>query len=96
MNKMKMKNFPCCLLKGPLKHDFLDIYLNTISESVTSKIHQLWGSSLFENVQNFIYIWKILKKNQKKLFFLEMIASELAALNYLCEEENTYERQSMC
>ena len=41
MNKMKMKNLPCCLLKGPLKHDFLDIYLTTISESVTSKIHQL-------------------------------------------------------
>ena len=41
MNKMKMKNLPCCLSKGPLKHDFLGIYLTTISESVTSKIDQL-------------------------------------------------------
>ena len=96
MNQMKMKNFPCCLLKVPLKHNFLDIYLTTTSESLTSKIHQLWGLSFFEIVQNFIYIWKILKKIQKKLFFLEMIACELASLNCLCEEDYTYERQSMC
>ena len=36
---------PYCLSKDPLKRDFLDIYLATFSESVTSKIQNLWGSS---------------------------------------------------
>ena len=44
---------PCCLSKGPLKQDFLDIYLTTFSESITSKIQKLWGSSFFQKVQNF-------------------------------------------
>ena len=45
---------PYCLLEDPLKLDFLDIYLSTIWESVTSKIHNLWGSSFY---------WKYLKFN---------------------------------
>ena len=37
-------------------------------ESVTSKIHQLWVSSLFNNVQNFRDISKMQKKNREKVF----------------------------
>ena len=36
---------PCCLWKGPIKRDFLDIYLTTFSESVISEIKLLWRSS---------------------------------------------------
>ena len=35
---------PCCLSKGPLKWDFLDIYLTTFSESLNSEIQNLWRS----------------------------------------------------
>ena len=38
---------PCCFSKGSLKGDFLDIYLTTFAESVTSKIQSLWGLSFF-------------------------------------------------
>ena len=45
---------PYCLSKGFLKQEFLDIYLTTFSESVTSEIQKLSGSSFFKNVQNLI------------------------------------------
>ena len=38
---------PYFFWKHPLKRDFLDIYLTTFLESVTSKIQNLWGSSFF-------------------------------------------------
>ena len=38
---------PYFFSKHPLKRDFLDIYLTTFSESLTSKIQNLWGSSFF-------------------------------------------------
>ena len=37
----------------------------------------------FQNARNFIDILKMQKKIEKKYFFLEMIASELAAINCL-------------
>ena len=37
----------------------------------------------FQNAHNFIDILKMQKKIEKKYFFLEMIASELAAINCL-------------
>ena len=37
--------------------------------------------NFFENVQNFIYISKMHKKYEKKFLFLQVGASELAALN---------------
>ena len=37
--------FPCWFSKGPLKRDFLDIYLTTFSDCVISEIQKLWGSS---------------------------------------------------
>ena len=36
------------------------------------------------------------KKIQKNLFVIAIIASELVALNYLCEAENACHRLSMC
>ena len=36
------------------------------------------------------------EKIHKKLFVLKIIASELAASNILCYEENTGHQQSMC
>ena len=36
------------------------------------------------------------KKIDKKFFFLEMVASKLAALNCLYEEKNICDRQSIC
>ena len=36
---------PCCLSKGPLKQNFLDIYLTTFLEFVISEIKNLWGWS---------------------------------------------------
>ena len=36
------------------------------------------------------------KKFEKKYFFLETIASELAAINCLYQEQNTSDRQPMC
>ena len=41
---------PCCLSKGPLKWEYIDIYLTTFSESIISKIRKLWWSSFFQNV----------------------------------------------
>ena len=43
---------PYCLSKHPLKWDPLHIYLTTFSESVTSKMLNLWGSAFY---------WKSLK-----------------------------------
>ena len=65
------------------------------SESLSSKIHQLSGSTFFENIQNWILIWKMKKKIQKIFFVSEIIASENVAINCLSYKENTYYRQSM-
>ena len=40
---------PCCLTKGLLKRDFLDVYLTTFLEFVFSKIQNLWGSPFLKN-----------------------------------------------
>ena len=45
--KSAWEPLPCCLSKGPLNLDFLDIYLTTLSECVISKRETLWGSSYF-------------------------------------------------
>ena len=44
---------PCYLSKVPLKHDFLDIYLTTFSESVISKIQNLWELSFVSKCLKF-------------------------------------------
>ena len=87
---------PCCLLKSPLKLDFLDNYLTTYSESVNAEIQNLSGSSFFSNCSKFNLNFKKAAKIQKKFFVSEIIASELVSLNCLYEEEDTCHRQPMC
>ena len=62
------KRLPCCLLKGPVKRDFLDIYLTTFSESVISKIQNLGGSSFFKKYLKFNLDFKNAAKNSEKVF----------------------------
>ena len=45
---------PYCLLEGPLKRDFSDIYLTTFSDYLSSKIQKLWRS---------VFVWNCLKFN---------------------------------
>ena len=59
---------PCCFSKGPLKRDFLGIYLNTSSESVISKIQNLWVSSFFPKCFRFNLDFKTGEKNWQKVF----------------------------
>ena len=51
------------------------------SESVIQDLHELLGSSFFENVQNLNQISDIVGKIMKKIFVFELIASDLVALN---------------
>ena len=61
---------PCCLSRGRLKRELFEIYLTTSFGCVNSEIHTLWESSFFENVENFMYIWKKDQKIQKMFLFL--------------------------
>ena len=57
-----------CLSKGPLKRDFLDIYLTTFLESVTSEIEKLWVSSFFSKCLKFNLDFENSARNSEKLF----------------------------
>ena len=57
---------PYCLSKNPLKRIFLDIYLTTFSESVTSKIEKLWGSPFDSKCLKFKVDFKNAAKNTEK------------------------------
>ena len=48
-----LARLPLCLSKFPLKLDFLDIYLTMFSESITSKIQNLWGSPFLSTCLKF-------------------------------------------
>ena len=63
-----LARLPYCLSNHPLKRDFLNIYLTTFSESVTSKIQNLWGSSFDSKLLKFILDFKSTEKNFKKYF----------------------------
>ena len=77
-----MARLPCYLLKGPLKMDFLDIYLT-----------MFFGENKFKNTSamRVIFLLKKFKteskfrkrpiKIQKKSFVFEIIASEDVAIN---------------
>ena len=78
--KSIMARWLCCLSLGPLKQDFLDIYLTTFSESIVSDIQNLWGSSLFSKSLKFILDFKMQQKRGKNIFLSEIIASELVSL----------------
>ena len=57
----------CCLSKGPLKRDFLGIYLTTCSESVVLQIQTLWGS-FFSKHSKFNLDFKNAEKNWEEVF----------------------------
>ena len=78
-----LARLPCSLPKGSPKLGFLDIYLTTFSESVISKLQNVWGNIFSQNVQNFIEISKMQQEIEKKFFVFEIIASELRPLNCL-------------
>ena len=62
------EGYPCCLLKGPPKRDLLDIYLTTFSESVISKLQNLWGSPFFPKCSKSNLDFKNAAKNWEKVF----------------------------
>ena len=59
---------PYCLSKHPLKWDFLDSYLTTFSESLTSKVQNLWGSSFSSKCLKFKTNFKKAAKNWSNVF----------------------------
>ena len=76
----------CYLLQGPLKRDFLDVYLTTffgVSKSKKKKKINYVGHLFLKNVQNWSLISKMQKKIEKKSFVLQIIASEDVAINCL-------------
>ena len=62
------ERLPCCLSKGPLKLDSLDIYLTTFSESVISEVQNLRGSSFDSRYWKFNLDFKNATKNSEKKF----------------------------
>ena len=61
---------PCWLSKGYLKRGSLDIFLTTFSESVISKLQNLWASSFSPNCSKFhLYFKNAVKNSQKVLCF---------------------------
>ena len=66
--KSAWEPLPCCLSKGPLNWDFLDIYLTTLSECVISKMESLWGSSFFSKCLKFNLDFKNATKSWEKVF----------------------------
>ena len=91
MNIVKVLRFsvstdlPRFLSKGPLKHDFSDIYLPMFFEAGISgntsamMVNFLWQR--FKCEYRFKKCKKKKKKIQKKFFVFQTIASELVALN---------------
>ena len=92
--KTSWKHLPCCFSKGPLNWDFLDVYLTTFSESVISKIQNLWGSSFFSNCLNFYLDLKNAAKNWERVlrFWDNMIWIGTVKISLL----RTFHQQLMC
>ena len=74
---------PCCISKGRQDREFLDICLTAVFGVRNFQNTSAMRVIFFENAKKFIYICKMQWKILKKFFFLELIASELAALNCL-------------
>ena len=79
-----------------LKRDFLDIDLTMFFRARNLENTSAMRVILNENVPNLKQISKIKKKIQKKFFVLEIISSELVALNRLYQQENTCHLLSVC
>ena len=60
----------CYLSKGPLKQDFLDIYLTTFSQSVIWETQKLWLSSFASKPSKFNLDFKNVPENSEKVFCL--------------------------
>ena len=54
--------------KGSLRQDFVDLYLTTFLESVTSEVEKLWGSCFFSKCLKFKLDFKNAAKNSENLF----------------------------
>ena len=52
----------------PVKREFLDIYLTAFSQSVTSKMHNVWGSFFYPKCLKFNLDFKNAAKNWEKIF----------------------------
>ena len=79
--KSAWAGLPCCLPKGFLKREFIGIYLTTFPKSVIWEIEKLWGSSFFSEWSKFnLEFENAAKKNQRKCFVSQIIASELVSL----------------
>ena len=68
---------------GPLKPDFLDIYLTAFSESVISEIQKTMKVIFFSKCLGFKLNFKNAAKIEKKFIVSEIIASELVSLKCL-------------
>ena len=69
--------------KGPLKQDFLDIYVTTISESIILEVQNISTSSFLSKYLKFNLDFKNAVNTFEKCFVFEIIASELVLLNCL-------------
>ena len=89
------------LLKGPLKRDFLEIYVTTFLESVISEIQNLWGSTLFSKCSKFDLDFKNAEKNSDKGFFfsdniiwISIVKLPMLGTGYLSLAANVLTRSS--
>ena len=74
---------PCCFSKVPLKRDFLDIYQIRFSQSVISEPQKLWLPSFYSKCSKFNKDFENAAKSCEKIFFSQIIESELVSLNCL-------------
>ena len=79
------RSVSCYLSNGPLKEDFLDLYLTRFfgvrSFQKRSAVRVIFFKKMFKIESEFR---KCEKKKTKKIFFLsEIVASENVAINYL-------------
>ena len=78
---------PCCLLKGPLKYDFLDNYVTTFFGGLnfenTSAIRVIKFKLDLKNAKKKKKKKKKKKNLRQRFFVFERIASELVTLNCL-------------
>ena len=58
----------CCLSKGLLKQDFLDMYLTTFSAVCNSEVHKQWGSYFFSKFWELNLYFKKGKNESQKVF----------------------------
>ena len=75
-----MARLPCCLSMGPMKQDFLHIYLITFPESKVWEIQNVRGSSFCLKCSRFNADLKNAEKNSEKIFVKNCIL--IAIVNF--------------